>query len=256
MKITVCTCTYLRPRLLGYLIRCFEKQDHEDRYMVILDDAGQYYPIEGDRWRIESVAKRYPTLGAKRNAAARLAPRGTDAICPWDDDDLVLPWGLSATAAALERAPWSRPSQALAYREHDKMLHRLLTYWRKDQSDKAFHAAWGISLDAFNSVGGYPEHLSTTEDRHLAYKLQELTVWDADPIALWFDPFYVCDAHNNEHLSYQGDKYEEWGKRTHDGKRMMVEICDPPNVSLDNPRIRSDIEPRPWGGDWWKGPNA
>ncbi len=42
MKICVCCCTYKRPVSLGYLIRCFERQTHAERELVILDDAGQY----------------------------------------------------------------------------------------------------------------------------------------------------------------------------------------------------------------------
>ena len=52
MKIAAVCCTYLRPKHLGWLIKCFLEQDYADRELLILDDAGQYDSQEGDRWRL------------------------------------------------------------------------------------------------------------------------------------------------------------------------------------------------------------
>ena len=65
MKIAAVCVTYLRPVGLGRMLACFLQQDYPDRELVILDDAGQYDDQEGDRWRLVSVSKRYPTLGEK-----------------------------------------------------------------------------------------------------------------------------------------------------------------------------------------------
>ena len=100
MKIAAVCCTYLRPKQLGHLIRCFERQDYADRELVVLDDAGQYEPAAGDRWRLVSVRPRFPTLGEKRNAAAGYVSPDVEALAVWDDDDLYLPWALSASVAA------------------------------------------------------------------------------------------------------------------------------------------------------------
>ena len=112
MKIAAVCCTYLRPRQLGRLIQCFLRQDYPAgrRELVILDDAGQYNDQRGDGWRLVSVDRRFPSLGEKRNAAAAMVSDDVDALAPWDDDDQYLPWALSASVAALELAPWSRPS--------------------------------------------------------------------------------------------------------------------------------------------------
>ena len=110
MKIAVVCVTYNRPRQLGQMIRCFQRQDYAPRELVILDDAGQYAPTEGPGWRLTSVAERFPTLGEKRNAAARLVSPDAEALAVWDDDDLYMPWALRASAAALEHAAWSRPA--------------------------------------------------------------------------------------------------------------------------------------------------
>ena len=263
MKIVVCTCTYLRPKLLGYLIHCFCQQTHEDREMVILDDAGQYDNQRGDRWRLVSVNQRYPTLGAKRNAVVRMAGlvlTGVDALCAWDDDDLVMPWALEALNAALEQAEWARPSLALAVDggSYGAMVG-VKTYFRPDQDDKAFHAAWGVRREAFDRVGGYPPELSVTEDRHLAIKLRAAGVTECDPIALGYRPYYFADPGvdpwtQEKHLSYTGDLYDEFGKR-HADRRAFVTPEPPPVYDVVHPRIASDrVLDRAWGGDWWKGP--
>ncbi len=114
MKIAVVCVTYNRPRQLGQMIRCFERQDYAQRELVILDDAGQYRPTEGPGWRLVSLgANGSPALGEKRNAAARLVSSDAEALAVWDDDDLYMPWALRASVAALRRAPWSRPGLVL-----------------------------------------------------------------------------------------------------------------------------------------------
>jgi hypothetical protein len=60
MKLAAVTITYKRPQQLAALIGCFLAQDHPDRELVILDDAGQYDNQEGDGWRLVSVPDRYP----------------------------------------------------------------------------------------------------------------------------------------------------------------------------------------------------
>ena len=110
MKIAVVCVTYNRPRQLGQMIRCFQRQDYAPRELVILDDAGQYASNEGPGWRLTSIAERFPTLGEKRNAAARLVSPDAAALAVWDDDDLYMPWALRASAAALELRPGRAPA--------------------------------------------------------------------------------------------------------------------------------------------------
>ena len=83
------------------------------RELVILDDAGQYENQRGRAGGWFPCRERFPTLGEKRNAAAALVGDDVEALAVWDDDDLYLPWALSASAAALAQAAWSRPSLVL-----------------------------------------------------------------------------------------------------------------------------------------------
>lgn len=105
----LCLCpTYNHARLLSNTLACFAAQDHADRYMLILDDAGQITPQSGDRWRLVSTADRCTSLPAKYNAMLAIAANWCpdwDAVAVWDDDDVYLPWHLSAAAAAMQSCP-------------------------------------------------------------------------------------------------------------------------------------------------------
>src|SRR5690606_9462505 len=98
--------------LLAQAIESFLRQDYpaELRELIVLDDADQYAPQGGKNWQIVSVPQRFRTLGEKRNASAALVSADVDAYCVWDDDDIYLPWHLSAAAQALADADYSIPT--------------------------------------------------------------------------------------------------------------------------------------------------
>jgi hypothetical protein len=182
MKIAALCCTYLRPKQLGQLLRCFQLQEYEDRELLILDDAGQYESQQGDRWRLVSVAQRFASLGEKRNTAARLVSDDAAALAPWDDDDLYLPWALSASVAALQEADWSRPSL---------VLHADANWnFKQHQTGGLYHAGWAYRKACFWQVGGYPA-ASGPEDQGLMRRFERSALRQADPIAIGFRPFYV-----------------------------------------------------------------
>lgn len=193
MRIAAVTVTYKRPIQLGRMLACFLAQDFEDRELVILDDAGQYESQEGDRWRLVSVARRYPTLGAKRNAAAELVSPSAEAIAVWDDDDGYLPWALRASVAALERACWSRPGLVLhAAPDGSGRLVQHRTWSDRGPASKLFHAAWAFRRETFRQVGGYSPSVSNGEDQQLMRRLERAKVSEADPCRRGFPPFLVC----------------------------------------------------------------
>lgn len=238
MKIAAVCCTFLRPKQLGHLLRCFLKQDcpAEKRELVILDDAGQYDSQQGDGWRLISVPNRYPTLGEKRNAAAALVSEGMEALAVWDDDDLYLPWALRACVAALKVAPWSRPSLVL-HPQKDGLL-------RQHETGGLFHGGWAYARKVFQQVGGYPA-LNNGEDQAFARRLKRAGVKQTDPIALGLKPFYVYawGTGGGWHLSGMGSG----GYQRLDGLRATktsLVIADPPGLDLQNPRILPGIYPR------------
>jgi len=264
MKIAAVCCTFLRPESLGQMIRCFERQDYPagERELVVLDDAGQYGgrrrdgETEGKRdpavpqslsrsvppslvqagngWRLYSTSPRFPTLGDKRNAAARLVSGDVDALAVWDDDDLYLPWALSASVAALRTAPWSRPSLVL-HRRPDGSLAR-------HRTGGLFHGGWAYRRSLFDQAGGYPA-MDNGEDQALARRLAEIGTGHADPCSLGFEPFYVYTWQGGWHLSGMGpDGYRRLGQRP--AGKAALEVADPPHVDLRSPRILPEVHPR------------
>jgi hypothetical protein len=234
VKIAAVCCTYLRPKQLGHLIRCFERQDYAERELVILDDAGQYEPAAGERWRLVSVSPRFATLGEKRNAAAGYVSPEVEALAVWDDDDLYLPWALSASVAALRQAPWSRPSLVL-HPQPDGTL-------RPHRTGGLFHGGWAYHREVFHRCGGYPA-MNNGEDQALAARFVQARTPQADPICLGYQPFYVYVWGSGSHLSGMGpDGYRSLGALA--VERTAVLPADPPGIDLGNPRILPGVERR------------
>jgi len=113
VRIAAICCTYRRVRELSTAIECFLRQDYIDREMVVLDDAGQFAAdaLNGlPGVKLVSSPIRFRTLGEKRNASAALVSPDVEAYCVWDDDDIYLPWHMSASAAALKDADYTIPT--------------------------------------------------------------------------------------------------------------------------------------------------
>jgi hypothetical protein len=244
MKIAAVCCTYLRPKQLGRILWCFQRQDYLDRELLILDDAGQYDHQQGDRWRLVSIQPRYRTLGEKRNAAAALVGDDVDALAVWDDDDGYLPWALSSSVAALERAPWSRPSVVLLPQADGSL--------RQHATGGLFHGGWAYRRAAFRLAGGYPA-IDNGEDQAFARRMEAAGIAEIDPIALGCRPFYVYPwgrqrpwhvGHAPGHLSAMG----AGGYRRLGGMRTRKVALKPvrPPVDLENPRILPGVLPRPF----------
>jgi hypothetical protein len=228
--------------------------------MVILDDSGLLEPVERGRWRVISESTRYPTLGAKRNAVARQVDAHTDILVFWDDDDLYLPWALSATVDAMQRArsPWSRPGQFLLLTPDHKALWRCRTWAREDRQDKACQGGWGIDHNLFHSAGGYPDHLSVGEDKQLAIRLSDcldrLGQVDVDPVAMGWPPWYVWGPWTNRHVSSPIEQYATFdgGVGLSPSGHLTVRVKPtPPEIDLDLPFLPA-IGPRPFAGDWYE----
>jgi len=208
MKLAAICCTYKRPRLLAEAIECFLRQDYPaaKREMIVLDDAGQYADQQGDGWRIVSLPTRFRTLGEKRNASAALVSPDVDAYCVWDDDDIYLPWHISAAAAALAEADYTIPTQL--YIDKEGRLE-----CKANQS--LFHGAWSFRRKAFEPVRGYP-FIQSGQDQGLLKRFKAANLRRADPIQFDARPSYVYrwfTAHS-QHISAMGtDGYDRLGRQ-------------------------------------------
>lgn len=167
MKICCLCPTWNRPAELAESIECFHRQTYALRELVILDDAGQYESQAGDRWWLVSTEKRYPALGAKRNACAALASADAEIFAVWDDDDIYAPWHLEALAAAFEAgAAWVRPQRIIAGNPLAGFRLRTLP------PDALHHPGCAFRRDVFDAVGGYDSARNNGEDLDLAARLR------------------------------------------------------------------------------------
>jgi hypothetical protein len=208
MKFAAICCTYKRPKLLAEAVECFLRQDYPSakRELIILDDAGQYENQVGDGWRIVSSPVRFRTLGEKRNASAAFVSPDVDAYCVWDDDDIYLPWHMSAAAASLTDAEYTIPS--MLFIDKNGRLER-----KANQS--LFHGAWSFRRAAFERVCGYP-FIQSGQDQGLLKRFKAANLRRADPIQFDARPSYVYrwfTAHN-QHISAMGaEGYERLGRQ-------------------------------------------
>ena len=207
MKLAAICCTYKRPNELATAIECFLRQDYpaELRELIVLDDAGQYDNQEGDGWRIVSLPFRFRTLGEKRNASAGLVSPDVDAYCVWDDDDVYLPWHMSASAAALTEADYTIPT--VIYNDKRNRVQRKANQY-------LFHGAWAFRRTAFERVDGYP-FIQSGQDQGLLRRFKAAKLRRADPMQHDPRPSYVYRwfTSHSTHISAMGaDGYERLGR--------------------------------------------
>jgi glycosyltransferase involved in cell wall biosynthesis len=196
MKLAMVCCTYLRPQYLGGIIRCFLDQDHPHKELVILDDAGQYESQEGNGWRLVSTTQRYPNLGAKRDAAVALVSNDVEALQVMDDDDLYLPWTLSAAARALAYGDWIKPS--LIYVAEPGSAPRMLGV---SAGGYVMHASWALRVSAFRRAGGYGQTFAE-EDGLLQDRLVAERTTVADPMTHGSEPYFIWRKHNDGYRAH------------------------------------------------------
>lgn len=266
MKIAAVTITYNRPKLLGRLIHCFEMQTLplEQREMVILDDSRQY-PSQpsGPGWRVVSVADRFPSLGAKRNAAVDLVSPDTEAIAIFDDDDFYTPDALAACANGLLSSQWVQARQVLEWTKQLTWV-RTASYHASNPHRCAYHGAWAYRLAAFKRVGGYPE--IGEEDNPLAERLTEEFGVSGDTICPLFpDPWYAYSRGNvtgmlqSENPYHVSDTYQKLHRRFPDfhtmawdkiGESQTIQPVETIPVGWDRDYLAIEIpqhlRPRPW----------
>lgn len=163
-----CLCpTFRRPRLLENAIACFLAQDYpaNRRELIILDDAGQFPASHGPNWRLISLPSRFRSLAEKYNALAGLSQG--EYLVVWEDDDIYLPWHLSAHATALQRGEYSKPSRIWSH-TGDGL--------NEEQAAGRFHGSIAFSRRVFVQVGGWPLTKRADFDQQLMAKFGDLNL--------------------------------------------------------------------------------
>ena len=108
-----CICpTYNRlpyhRHLIEEAIESFLRQTYPNKELIVVNDCpGQELVCEAPGVRVVNVPERFANLGDKRNAGHQLAQG--EVFCPWDDDDISLPWRLSLSVELLGDADYLNP---------------------------------------------------------------------------------------------------------------------------------------------------
>jgi hypothetical protein len=158
MPLISCICpTYNRPpdyqHLIEEAVESFLRQTHPNKELIVLNDCRvQELVCDAPDVYVVKVPDRFPTLGEKRNAGVRMS-RG-QLIAPWDDDDISLPWRLSASVELLGDADYFNPRRCFL------LDHKGL---RVGSSAFVGHNLSLFTRAAFEAVGGYPA-MNTGQD--------------------------------------------------------------------------------------------
>lgn len=177
--------TFRRPRLVGNAAACFLAQKvGGKRALLIWDDGGTLQPHHNGSIHV-ITSKRFPDLGSKYNALARLAISELDAdfLAVWEDDDIYLPWYLAAhlEAVRITGRLWSKPSRVLSL------------YTGSLQEEPAagrFHASIFLTREAWSLVK-WPTHGRADFDQEFMARLLEECGPPADPLEVHPVPGYV-----------------------------------------------------------------
>ncbi len=248
MNVLAICITWNRPKLLGRSIHSFLQQTNRDARLFVLDDAGQYQSEEHERWTLFSTAKRYPTMGDKRNALIKMALKQypqLNAVILWDDDDVYFSHTMQSVSDALDRKCWAQPREALEMNEAGNSLRRVRTSSDnpKHNFDKSlcYGGCWAWRLDTFIALGMFPS-TDHSEDLKVAFPCLDKHGPSAD--SSQGNPWYYYNRTNNS-ISAEGKNfYRERGRQVIEPVKELSIGWNGPNI-FDLP-IEEGIHPRPW----------
>ena len=221
-KIAVITPTYLRPRLLENCIACFQRQDYpRDKYFhIVLDDAGQYEPQEGEGYILLSTDRRFPSLPEKFNALLQMTS-GYDIVVIAEDDDFYATHHLAVCSQMLAHGKhWAKPSKVWStYPGHPVI----------ENASGRFHASMAFAREWFIDLGGWVESRRGDFDQQLIQKLTAIEE-PFDPCILG-NPSYVFrwgstgDYHGQSFMNSPAD--EGWYSRCRQNEFKYIERINP-----------------------------
>lgn len=177
--------SFRRPHLVANAAACFLAQKIAmPRMLLIWEDGGALKPYRNGSLQVVT-SKRFPDLGSKYNALARMAIQDWDAdyLAVWEDDDIYFPWYLVAHLEAIQGTGrlWSKPSRVLSL------------YTGSLQEEPAagrFHASIFLSREAWRRVK-WPTHGRADFDQELMASLLRECGPPADPLEIHPVPGYV-----------------------------------------------------------------
>jgi len=176
-----CQCiTYGRPELLNEALECFLRQDYpgEKELVILNDQAGVKYTFKHPEVNIVNTKYRYATVGEKRNECVKLC--SGSIICPWDDDDISLPWRISVIIQEMKNCQYFKPK--FYYDIRDGRLNPKL-------GGKPAHAQGGWSRKLFDQIQGYAP-MQSGQDTSFERKVGKSGLMDVRPLPMR-DNYYI-----------------------------------------------------------------
>ncbi len=196
-----------RMDLLDEAVQSFHQQDYPNKHLLILNDcAGQTYRCHVPNVHVINQDDRYPTLGVKYNAMVEEAyNQGSEAythlwLCPWEDDDISLPWRISMSVSRLLH-------QKTTFKETHGEDHlqnwgywnpKRFWFWQNAVEKLTYDHPMGYghncsiyTYDLWSEVSGYDETLSGPQDANMDSRLRKAL---GDPQTL----IGVADGHTGD----------------------------------------------------------
>jgi len=206
-KVSCLMPTYARFPNHGSLVEesveSFLKQDYKNKELIILNDCpGQKLIFEHPQVSVINTNRRLRSLGEKYNVMASLA--SGDILCPWEDDDINLPWRISLSVKSLEKnkIDYWRPIEHWISRKNKPVQSR----------NNSINSQCIYTRHAFNEAKGY---------RHISFKEDDLFESDIIisgckikfediPIKHWF--YIYRRSTGSYHISLAKNTYDDLGK--------------------------------------------
>lgn len=173
----LCVCpTYGRPpHLLANTLACYEQQDYAGpKHLFIYDDLGNVKSAKMSNGTLHCSTVREPSLPEKYDTMLRVADLSKyDIVVVWEDDDVYLPWHLSAIAECWQKtkARWFHPREV--WSTYGGSAH-------KEGADGRFHASLAINTELLDEIGGWvgcqePGHVGRGDfDQRVIAKCREI----------------------------------------------------------------------------------
>lgn len=211
-----CQCiTYGRLELLEEAIQSFLLQDYPGwKELVILNDVpgvqlSMKFPREKEEIRIYNEEVRYATIGEKRNACVDLCQG--EIICPWDDDDISLPWRISTIVQEMKNYQYYKPGRFWFI--SSGVLHPV-------PKKNVAHAMGGWSKSLWKEMGMYPK-IQSGQDVEFEHSVRAYKMKDCHSIPIE-SLFYIYRwGTGHYHLSGYGRGQSGFTKI---GKRIEVSV--------------------------------
>ncbi len=162
------------------------------------------------------------------NALAGLA--GGDVLVVWEDDDIYLPWHITAHVEALSDGGFSKPSRVLSL--YTGELH-------EEEAVGRFHASIAFTREVFELAGGWPLTKRGDFDQTFLQRLAGVATL-VDPCRA-FAPSYVfrwgsTRCYHGQGLM-RGPNDVEWYERVSDAGSSVAMNAIEPELDAETARV-------------------